>query len=495
MRRFCLFLLFALPLSLSLFPAPATAQTGQTYYDMAVYAYENASFSQARDYVQQAIAVEPDNPYYHHLLGRIYLGLEQYKDARTQLFRTQAYDPNLPGLTYDLGLAGFHSGDYAMAAQNMTEAAEQSPDQVLAHYYAGISYYHLGRYDKAISHLDPAAAKSDSLLASAVYFKGLCYYQTGKRQSAIEAFQFVIKTAQDMDLKASAEQWAKALAKQADTPRRLSLYLKAGGQYDDNVRLDPVDEDLGEEEDDVLFEGFFSASYRFLDNTPWQMGLGLTQYQTLHEDLDDYDLTATIGNLYARYFRSPFLFSLDYLPNYYWVSGDSFLMRHQIKPAIACRINERLLTRLSYNFYTNNHFEDSGRDGETHVLLLDGYVDPLYRHVMLFSQLGLEYNSADRDDETYEAAQARLGLKFDCPWDIEASVSGTYRYKDYRHTDRLYGKHREDDKIKGQVSIVRPLFYDWLNLWLEYDYTDNDSNIDEFSYERHMVTLSCAVSY
>ena len=495
MRKFWIFLILCFPLSVGVFVPSADAQQGQTYYDMAVFAYENASFSKARNYVEQALAAEPENPVYHHLLGRIFLGLKQYKTAKTHLSRAEAHETDIPGLAYDLGLACFHLAEYDMAALKMDAAAKESAYQALAPYYAGVSYYHLAEYDNALLNLERAVGKSESLAASAIYFKGLCYYKTARHNKARQAFQSVLDTSRDPELRESAGQWQAALERQQEAGKKVALYLKTGAQYDDNVRLDPVDADIGEEEGDVLFEGFFSASYRFLDNTPWQMGAGLTQYQTLHQDFDDYDLTGTIGNLYARCYHSPFLFSLGYLPSYYWVSGDSFLMRHQIRPELSYRINERLFTRISYNFYANNYFEDSARDGETHGLLLDGYVDPLYRNVMLFTQLGAEYNAADGDDEKYDSVKARLGVKFRFPGDINASLSGTYRHEDYRHTDSLYGIRREDDKIKCRVSVTRPLFYEWFNIWLEYDYTDNDSNIDEFSYERHMVTLSGAVSY
>ena len=495
MRKFWSFLIFCFPLGFLLFIPFAHAQSGQNYYDMAVFAYENASYAEAQKYVQQALSTEPENPFYHHLLGRVYMGLEQYSAAKTHLSLAADADPDIPGLTYDLGLACFHLAEYEAAAEKMAKAGAEAPGQVLAYYYAGISYYHLKDYDKALLKLNHAAEKSTSLAASAIYFKGLCYYHTAQADEARRSFQFVIETTEDPELKQSAAQWQEALVKQQESLRKVRLYLKTGAQYDDNVRLDPVDEDIGEEEDDILFEGFFSVSYRALNNNPWQMGAGLTQYQTLHQDFDDYDLTATIGNLYARYHRAPFLFSLNYLPGYYWVSGESFLMRHQVRPELAFRINQRLFARISYNFYANNHFEDSGRDGETHSLLLDGYAAPLYNQVLLFTQLGAEYNAADDDDEQYNAARARVGVKYRLPWEIDASVSGTYQFKDYRHTDSLYGKCREDDKFKCQVSVSRPLFYEWLTLWLEYDYTDNDSNIDEFSYERHLVTLSGSVSY
>ena len=462
---------------------------------MAVFAYEQKSYPEAQKYAQQALANAPDNPYYHHLLGKILLGLENYQAAKTHLTRAREADADLSGLAYDLGLACFHLAEYDLTAKYLAAAARQAPDQVLAKYYAGISHYYLKAYDKALLNLEQAAAGSNSLAPSAAYYTGLCLYQTGQAKKAKKAFQFVLDTAGDTALKASAAQWQEALLKQQAAQKKVQLYLKAGAQYDDNVRLDPVDEDMGEEEDDVLFEGFFSASYRFLDNAPWQMGAGVTQYQTLHQDFDDYDLTATIGNLYARCYRSPFMFSLGYLPAYYWVSGDSFLLRHQIRPMVSVRLNERLLTRISYNFYANNHFEDAARDGETHGLLVEGYVTPLYKKVTLFAQLGVEYNAADGDDEQYTTAKGRLGFKFRLPWQIDASLSGMYQYKDYRHTDSLYGIAREDDKVKCQASLTRSLFYEWLSLWLEYDYTDNDSNIDEFSYERHMVTLSGAVSY
>jgi hypothetical protein len=54
---------------------------------------------------------------------------------------------------------------------------------------------------------------------------------------------------------------------------------------------------------------------------------------------------------------------------------------------------------------------------------------------------------------------------------------------------------RSDDKYYFSVSLSRKIIYDWLSLTLEYAYTQNDSNIDDFSYKKNTGSLALTANY
>ena len=175
-----------------------------------------------------------------------------------------------------------------------------------------------------------------------------------------------------------------------------------GYQYDDNVRLESLDEDIFADEGDYVTVGYFSGKYNLINNPDYKTGLGYSHYQTWHDDLERYDLVGSTFNIYTKYSLHPLTFGLSYIPSYYWLDSESFLMQHQIRPEMTWKVNEKLITRLSYSYYRNNRFQDNDRDGHTNEVFLNAYYRVGEKKKYLFGGIGYEDNSASHADQYYE---------------------------------------------------------------------------------------------
>ena len=82
-------------------------------------------------------------------------------------------------------------------------------------------------------------------------------------------------------------------------------------------------------------------------------------------------------------------------------------------------------------------------------------------------------------------------MEFSYPLPLESKlvVKGIWYRKDYDNIDSLHNIKREDDKYSIGLELSRPLFYKWLEVQLEYNYTKNDSNISDYDYKRNTITL------
>ena len=87
-------------LSLSL-SALAQEDQGQSYFDLGVFAYEDQDYEAAVENFKNALRHNPGNPYYHHYLGKTYMKMEQYNDAKTHFEVALAIDPDVEELKYD----------------------------------------------------------------------------------------------------------------------------------------------------------------------------------------------------------------------------------------------------------------------------------------------------------------------------------------------------------------------------------------------------------
>ena len=394
-----------------------------------------------------------------------------------------------------MALLSLKTGRFAEAAARFAAIAREEPDNVLAHYYAGISAFKHDRFAEAVDFLNRAGGLSDSIKANAQYYAGICYQKMGQLDQAVAALTYARENAESESLREYAAQWLSAIEKEKKTLKPYDLYLKVGYQYDDNVQLEPLDEDIYADEEDSALVAHFLGRYNFVNRQDVKIGVGYSHYQSWYADLDEFDLVGSTGELYAKYRRHPLTFGISYLPSYYWVDSDSYLRQHRFRPEVAWQISSKLIGRVSYSYSDKNNFEEPGRDADNHDGALDIYYTILPGKVRLFGGAGYESNHATHPDYDYGQWNARLGLALQLPWRLEATLAGRYHDKRYDNTDSVFGVEREDDKVIASAALARPVFFDWLRLSADFSHTRNDSNIDDYEYERNVGTLALIVRY
>ena len=110
--------LVLIPLLVLLLYSPADAQQeqGRAYYDFGVFAYEDGDYEGAVKNFKKALEASPDNPYYNHYLGKTYLVMESYEEAKKYLTVAWEKDPDISGLRYDFALLHYRMSNYGEAA-------------------------------------------------------------------------------------------------------------------------------------------------------------------------------------------------------------------------------------------------------------------------------------------------------------------------------------------------------------------------------------------
>lgn len=471
------------------FSSNAQENRGDTYFDLGVYAFEDRKFDDAEVNFKKALELSPASPQYHHYLGKTYLGMEKYDLAEKYLKTAQELDSELVGLQYDMGVLYYKTGQYSSAVELYKKVVTEEPDNILALYHCGVSLYKQQKYEEALFYFKASSEKSPTLKANGYYWAGICLMKMGDFEKAIERLTYVRENAESETLKSHAVKWLNAIEKQKRRLKPYSLFFKLGYAYDSNVTLDPVDEDVVADEDDFLTTIYFSGSYNIVNQSNSVFGVGYNHYQTLHNRLTEYDLTGSIGNIYGRIVTGPLTFSLSYLPHYYWLDRDDYLRRHQFAPEITWRAKSNLVARFSYGYYDNDYFKSDPRDGQTHEAILSGYYFFGKQKNYLYGAFGYEGNAAESPDQDYGKVLVRGGLSYGLPWMLKLGLNGRYYGKNYDSVDSVYNVKREDDKFFGAATLSRMVYYDWLTLTGEYNYTKNNSNITAYEYRRHVCAL------
>ena len=474
---------------LFLFLPANAAEQGDAYYDLGVFAYEEGDYEIAEGHFKKALGFNPDDPFFNHFLGKTYLKTGRYQEAMHYLNIAWKVDPDISELKYDLAFLNLKMSNYSKAADLFIEIVTEDPSHVLAHYH--------DLYQTALDYFLAAAETSPADKANSYYYAGVCYWKTGKTGKAVEKLEYVRDNAESAQLRKNASKllWALKKEKEGKIVKPYSLYFKIGYHYDDNVALEPLDEDVYSDEEDFVTKVFFSGKYNFVDSKSYNIGAGYSHYQTWYNDLDEYNLTGSILNLYAKYRLQPWTLGFSFIPSYYWLDTDSYLRRYRVKPEVTWKYDKNLSTRLSYSYYDNEYFQNEDRTGHTNEVFLDAYYSILNKKGYIFGGIGYEDNSASQPDEKYDRIKTKLGISLMIPWELKLTVTGKYFDKEYDHVDTFYGVTRDDSQYHGSVTISRRLFYDWLSVSAEFNYTKNDSDIDDFDYERAVTGVSLIARY
>jgi tetratricopeptide (TPR) repeat protein len=495
MQRALSFILVVLFVFLVFLPARAEEEGGRGYFDLGVFAYEDGDYQNAESYLKKALELSPDNPYYNHYMGKTYLKTEEYKAAEQYFSRAWKLDSEISGLKYDRAMLNYKTSKYSMASDLFTEIVNEDPSNVLAQYHAGVSLLKQRKYDKALDPLLAAAEMSPTIKANGFYYAGACYWEMGKADKAVEKFEYVRDHADSEMLRENALTWLRTIEEEKKARKPYSLYLNVGYGYDSNVTLDPLDEDVFSDEDDYFTRIHFSGKYNVINRKDLVLGAGYSHYQSWYNDLEEYDLTGSLFNVYAKYRLRPFTLGLSYLPSYYWLDQDSYLRRHKVKPEVVWEWKDSLSTVLSYSYSDNEYFQDEGWSGDRHEGYLNVYYSILDKVGYLFGGIGYEDNDASSPDQDYGWLKTRAGVFFHLPWELELDIRGRYQNKQYDNVDSFYGVEREDDKYFGAVSLARKLFYQWLAMAAEFNYTKNNSNISAYEYDKYVGALYLRARY
>jgi tetratricopeptide (TPR) repeat protein len=112
----------------------------------------------------------------------------KFDEAIAKLEALAAKDPELKGLTHELGLAYYKKSDYLKAVASFKKAVLEDPGDNEGVQLMGLSYYLAGRPAEAIGPLEKVQGWYPSANVDAAYILGVCYMQTKDYPSARKAF-------------------------------------------------------------------------------------------------------------------------------------------------------------------------------------------------------------------------------------------------------------------------------------------------------------------
>ena len=137
---------------------------------------------------QEAISLEPANPYLYTELGRVYLAKDDLEAAREQFQKALTLKSDYAPAHFQIAMIFVREGKTAEAIDKLEATKTVAPFDPGLALQLGVIYYQENQFDKAKGEFERAVSL-DPNYSNARYFLGLIYARQNQKDKAIEQFE------------------------------------------------------------------------------------------------------------------------------------------------------------------------------------------------------------------------------------------------------------------------------------------------------------------
>ena len=478
---------------------------------------------------ERAAAENPDDPDVAWALARELADAGETEAAIEQLRAvTSRWPDRRAGAWLLLGRLLSEQGREGEAVEPLERAVAAHPTSGPARFHLALALRATGRLEEADAQLRFAAFHAPELAAEATLLRALGRLERDDEAVARQLLEETIELDPDGD----AAHGARLLLRQQTRERRhygFQIDAHAGGQYEDNVRLESgavpgaeIDGDYAATWGstltwDVPLPGFGGEGdggrFGFVTSAYYEG----TDYRD--EDVFDGHDVGGLGSL--RWNLSPRAsLRFDGLYGHSFLDDASYYQRTDLRPNFLFGLGERAGVLRFWGSYAWVRFDDRPlfssleRDGNTfgggleHFFGVPGlseawagwYFD--WQRTTTESEADLLGFEGDFDNDRYRGGfRTRFGLPFEFSLQTNASLAGEF-YENENLLDFLTqlqvgdpgrAKAREDWLLDTSVTLVRPLWRT-IDLELRWSYLQRFSNADLYDYDRSIYGVAFRIS-
>jgi len=396
----------------------------------------------------------------------------------------------------------FEAGEYAAAIDKLQQAYREAPENLDASFYLGRAAFETGDYETAamaferILIMEPEARRVKLELARA-------YLKLGSRDIAREYFKNIQATNPPPAVWQQIQQFIDTIDA-AEQKHLFNGFVTLGVFYDDNVgavtsketinignlpvRLDQkVEKDGGLQATAVL-----NHIYRFID-TPYAWKSTLTSYNNFYDDETDDNLNYFGLNTGIIRQDDEALWELQGMIGQVDLGSDRYLGLLGLNLNHTRFLSRYLQLNLGVSFQDKTYYQEGARDAQTWALS----VNP----VLNIDENRLSLNAVreweDAEVRYYDFQRTTVGIRYDrqLPMDFAAYAGFRVQLADYEKNEPFFTKTRSDQQTVWDVGLSKTLWrsadrQQLLAAQITYTHTENDSNLELYTYEKDVTLTS-----
>jgi tetratricopeptide (TPR) repeat protein len=402
---------------------------------------------------------------------------------------------------YDLhiakGIAYVETNDYKNAVDEFKAALSEKPDDPIAALYLGIALSRAGNSEaettlkKALA-LNPGEPRTNLEL-------GIYYFTKAEYDEAKDYFENTIEIAPNTEFSSKSAGYLR-LIKERSVVKPWTINISAGGQYDSNVILNPDNTAMPtgvSRRSDWKAIVYLKGKYNLITNDNAESSISYSLYQSLHSNLNDYNITQNLVELKGSYKISPLLtLKGAYAYEFVLVGEAQYDYANSISPSLIISEGNGFSTVIDYRFKYARYQDDvlfennSDRTGTNNLFGITQNI-PIQANLLARVSYSHDEEHTRRDYWNCRGNKGSAGLRFNIPPKILANtlidLTGEYYSKNYEGISPSAGNERDDQAYTGTISATKQLSQNY-SLTLSHLFTSNDSNIDSYNYKRSITS-------
>ncbi|MGV1099132.1 surface lipoprotein assembly modifier [Thiovibrio sp. JS02] len=412
----------------------------------------------------------------HFALGQQYFGAEKYDNAYKEFYQAFLEDPANTEISFHLGRAAFESGRF--------EEAIMAYDRVLI--------------------MNPEAPRVKLELARA-------YLGLGAKEVAKRYFKEVQATNPPPQVWSNIEKFLQAI--EASEKRHfVNGTFSLGMNWDDNVRLAPVDDRLSIglfefqltgpsaiPQDDHIYDTTLLLNHIYKpEEKPYTWKTTGVNYNAFYERQYDLDINYFGLNSGPVFQGERYLFDVQALATHIDVEHDRYLSSCGFSSNATLIALQNFLLTAGLKVEEKNNYTDDGRDG-TNVVFNAGPILLLGKNRFSLD-FARETERTENEFNSYGRFSWKLRYDRELPKEMALFASLRFLLTDYERMDPLFNVFRSDEVQELGLGLSKLLWQDpaknrALIAQLSHAYTDSQSNMDLYTYKKNVTTLNLTIAF
>lgn len=388
----------------------------------------------------------------------------RFQESSKILENLQAKGMEGGGFSFEIGWAYLGTGQWEKAAQWLEKSEELRPGVGKTSEFLGRAYLGMGDYGKADRYLKEALKRDPALKPNVEFFQSVVNEARGKRpQSKTEKKPWGLQFSSSVAYNTNAIALGEGMARPNDLSQQESYIVEGmlGGFYRHNFS----------DKDQLNFY------YRFL---------GDVYGTTARLNMMDHFFSMSWGHTFSE----KIVGGIQVSDQHTQIRLNNFRNFHRIRPSFGWRAADWIALEGAYawgmgHFFFPTAIAAQNRNNMAHTLSLTNYLsipDTEWR-----GQLGYAFtnNRATGNDFDFNRNMAMASVSYPLVWKITASAAYARSFDRYSRVNTFATVRRSDDvsTANGRLDIE---LSEKVGGFLDYLYTNNDSNVRVYNYNQHV---------
>jgi tetratricopeptide (TPR) repeat protein len=493
-------------------PALGTSPYDDVLVQKAVKDLQQENYDEALSELNEAWAKGSHTPEKAFLLGQTYRQLLNYPKAREYLEEALRLKPNQPQTQLLLAdtLLALERPREALPLLEALEPTGFEPGQVA--FLHGMAEAKLKRYSEAVDYFHKA--ESDPRLAQEAKFQeSLALAAQNRLPEARKSMEEAVSINAQSQTADFAQRYAGLLEKRWEEVKPFRASVAASFDFDSNVTLQPGSASAAAQvsgRGDVVFTQTATLEYTLNAGQPFSLLTQYAYFQNFHPRLSNFDLMSHYAAIIPTYSYPAGRFWLPLSYNYVDVQSDKYYTGFLANPTWLHLLNEHLGIEVSAKFNRKYYWfpifiPQDNRSAKNVGGSVGAYYFFKQQSGFLQARFGYEHDFAEGtnwDNSGYRLLLAAL-YPVNKKLKVSAFVDLLYQPYDNRFFNGetvgniagnpfVLNDKREDKVLVAGLQVTYNI-WKGLDFNVHYFFTRDNSNITLYDYNRHIV--GCQLGY